>query len=159
MISLFWSVFYLYKTSLYIRLYFMWFLTRISQYMTSSHHQPTMPPMTQYSGCNAAAVEAQPGSRDASVMHCCRQFLGWRAKYLFSLGFISTFVSSGTSVSYGGLTFPSMALAFEWSACGVIIGCNGSKEECFPLFQSPRLYVSLQDIMCLYRCAGFYTGN
>lgn len=68
-----------------IWLYFVQFLTKINKYITSSLNQPTTPLMTQYFTCNAAAAEALPDSRDRSVIRCCRQFLGCRAKYLFPL--------------------------------------------------------------------------
>jgi len=56
------------KFSVYqaVWLYFVLFLTKVSKYVTSSLNQPTMPLMTQYLRCNAAAVEAQPDSRDLS---------------------------------------------------------------------------------------------
>lgn len=66
-------------------LHFVQFLTKISKYITSSLNQPTTPLMTQYLWCNAATVEAQPNSRNLSVICCCRQFLGYRAKCLFPL--------------------------------------------------------------------------
>lgn len=46
----------------------MWFLAKISKYVTSSLNQPTVPLMTQYLAGNAAPGEAQPVPRDGCGM-------------------------------------------------------------------------------------------
>lgn len=141
MISAFWSVWYLYKNSLYIRLYFMWFLAKISKYVTSSLNQPTVPLMTQYLPGNAAPGgssgspqgwlwHAAVGSSSSVEPNTFSPWFHFHFHFFWDFHFLWKF----------NLSLDCFSICMVYY--GVIFGCNRTKKKCSPLFRFP-LYISL----------------